>query len=72
VRRKKIQTGKDGSIHVDKRGHGKNSGCECWVKDLADGVVQHVRRVEPRVRGLDLGRVVAFVVGLQVRILNFL
>ena len=37
------------------------------MEDLADGVVQHVRRVQPGVRCLDLGRVVAFVVRLRVK-----
>jgi hypothetical protein len=51
----KIQTEEDGRVHVDKRGHGENSGRQGGVKDLADGVVQHVGRVESRVRSLDLG-----------------
>ena len=35
------------------------------MEDLADGVVEHVRRVHPGVRDLDLRRVVALVIGLQ-------
>ncbi len=60
----KIQTEEDGCVHVDKRGHGENAGRQGGVKDLADGVVQHVSRVEPRVGSLDLGWVVTLVVSL--------
>ena len=51
-------TEEDLGVHVDERGHGEEAGGEGRMEDLADGVVQHVGRVEPHVRHLDLRGVV--------------
>ena len=57
-------TKEDGRVHVDEGGHWQDSSGEGRVEDLADGVVQHVSRVHPGVRHLDLRGVVALVIGL--------
>ena len=60
-------TKEDWSIHVDESSHRKDSSCQGWVKDLADGIVQHVGWIQPGVRGLNLCWVVSLVIGLKMK-----
>jgi hypothetical protein len=66
-RKLRLVTEENRCVHVNECGHRENSRRQCGMEDLADGVVEHVRRVQPGVGGLDLGRVVALVVGLKQR-----
>jgi hypothetical protein len=54
-----------GSVHVNESRHREYSGSQGRVEDLADGVVQHVGRVQTGVGRFDLRRVVALVVSLK-------
>ena len=40
-----------GCIHENQGNHWSNPGRQCWVEDLADCIVQHVRRIKSDVSG---------------------
>lgn len=57
----KTLTQENRCIHVDEKSHGQDARGEHRMKDLTDGVVKHVSRIETHVRDLDLGGIIAHI-----------